>query len=121
MNWGVFPTIKVLRFINKNFRTQPQPPLPQGNLHPWGLAASGEPQGPGGRVGAPGELWSLAGGILVFQRQTQAAGPSTRLRQHLRPFPSHVQPFHGLLRQVREVGDQVGNPAPHQEAKAPPR
>lgn len=39
MDWGFFPTIKVLRIINKNFRNWLQPLLLQDKLPSWGLAA----------------------------------------------------------------------------------
>lgn len=113
-----FPSIKVPRFINRNFRTWPQPFLPQDNLHSWGLAARW-PSGLEDQRVAPGGLGDCPGETLVFLMQTQ--------RQLVRAFMSwcpltpHATISRGSSKKEGRSEMRQGWPPLHQEEHALPQ
>lgn len=70
--------MKVPMSINKNFRTRPQPLLPQDNRHPWGLVSV--------LVAEEEHLEGFGGCPVIFQKRTQSAGPASNRDNTSCPF-----------------------------------
>ena len=109
MNWTSFSTIKVLRFINKNFRTWPQPLLPQDNLHSWGLEAKVTL-----RIwwqnSSTRRAWRPSRRTPRFpDADSGTAGQSTDV---LMLFDPTCNPLKGFLKKGREVRDEAGVTTP---------